>query len=382
MATVSETVYINIQPLGGSSQADQPISSDRKVLPALMLLTREGFLGELDPIRPDEIPLDRNGQRLDCTICRQQFSYTDRDACYPVRTTCGHIFGSECIKEWFESTGSNRCCFCQHPLFRQSSSTAAAIPIETSDVDGDVTMLTAEEEEEEEEEEQLPTVEEISRNDKHNLPELRYYARHYHSELGARWWTSSESAPLHTFLDARLQSYNASHLDTDRQDYVPYNRIIGTHAVGLPPGPRKVDAANLTTRLSERFWKAFDAGLQHPSSTSPVSGVPLYPLEAHPFTHHLTQLLHTTLESLRGQNLTADKLELKLHSAIKYEPGMDDLKLRSITYEGDLPPGMYAYVLDTLELVLGDFVAGGVRKGVAEVKRGRGLQGRGRKMLY
>lgn len=61
---------------------------------------------------------------------------------------------------------------------------------------------------------------------------------------------------------------------------------------------------------------------------------------------------------------------------------MDDLKLRSITYEGDLPPGMYAYVLDTLELVLGDFVAGGVRKGVAEVKRGRGLQGRGRKMLY
>ena len=48
-----------------------------------------------------------------CFICRSEFSY---DTEYPIALQCGHVFGSECIHDWFAS-GSTWCPICSaNPL--------------------------------------------------------------------------------------------------------------------------------------------------------------------------------------------------------------------------------------------------------------------------
>jgi len=52
----------------------------------------------------------------DCMICLQPFG---QEAEHPVRTKCGHIMGSECIKTWVQTPGHNhgRCPKCRNELF-------------------------------------------------------------------------------------------------------------------------------------------------------------------------------------------------------------------------------------------------------------------------
>ena len=118
------------------------------------------------------------------------------------------------------------------------------------------------------------------------------------------------------------------------------------------------------------------------SSTSQLSRNRIkYPLEAHPLVWQLKELICGTLHRQTGRHLTATKLEQQLYGAVWHAQGLGDLRRRSMLDSGDLPQGMYAFVLDMLEDVIVDFLTAAAPRGVAVLKGGMGMPAE-RRVLY
>ncbi|KAI6897432.1 hypothetical protein KC318_g10131 [Hortaea werneckii] len=333
----------------GCQAVDVSVDSDTP------LPTKQAFLDGLQPIDVDLILAGGKGNHDDCSICLEP--YRDSESCQPTKLRCGHCYGVECLKRWYSETQSNVCPKrCAQELF-QNDDTVPGAP-----------------------ETVAPT---IDRNDTINLERLRRYILDSGTDLTSSWSTSSGSIEAIENFRIRSWEYTYSGLEVDRKDYITHQRQNIKYAGGLPRDPRVLNKARLIRQVKSRFWMALDQGMKKSSnSTSQLSQNRIqYPLEAHPLVWQLKELICETLHRQTGRLLTAPKLEQQLYSAVWHAQGLGDLRRRSMLDSGDLPRGMYAFVLDMLEDVLVDFLAAGAPRGVAVLKGGMGRLDE-RRVLY
>ncbi|KAI6833431.1 hypothetical protein KC332_g8276 [Hortaea werneckii] len=310
------------------------------------LPTKRGFLEALKPIKVDSIPADDKGNHDDCSICLEQ--YGESGSCQPTRLRCGHYYGIECLKKWYSKTQSNICPKrCTRELFQNDD----AVPTAADAV--------------------APT---IDRNDTVNLDRLRRYILDSGTDPNSPWSATSGSFEASENFRIRSWEYQYSGLDVDRDDYTAYQRQNVKYATGLPREPRTLNRTRLARQVECRFWTALDQGMKKSSSsTLQLSQNRVqYPLEAHPLVWQLKELICVTLRRQTVRHLTATKLEQQLYGAVWHAQGLGDLRRRSMLDSGDLPRGMYAFVLDILEDVIVDFLAAGAPKGIAILKGGMG----------
>jgi len=70
----------------------------------------------------DPVPIDDD----DCGICHRKYNEKDDEedeaevACKPLRLSCGHIYGSECLKA-MTGRGISNCSYCAKPIAREDS---------------------------------------------------------------------------------------------------------------------------------------------------------------------------------------------------------------------------------------------------------------------
>ncbi|KAI7210174.1 hypothetical protein KC333_g8356 [Hortaea werneckii] len=319
------------------------------------LPTKQAFLDGLQPIDVNLILAGGKGNHDDCSICLEP--YRDSESCQPTKLRCGHYYGVGCLKRWYSETQSNVCPKrCAQELFENDNTVPSAVETEASTID---------------------------RNDTINLDRLRRYILDSTSDLTSSWSTSCGSTEAIENFRIRSWEYQYSGLDVDRNDYTSYQRRSIKYVRGLPREPRELNKTRLTRQVNGRFWTALDQGMKKSSSsTSQLSQHRMqYPLEAHPMVWQLKELICETLYRQTARHLSATKLEQQLYSDVWHAPGLGDLRRRSMLDSGDLPRGMYAFVLDMLEDVLVDFLAAGAPRGVAVLTGGMGRLDE-RRVLY
>ncbi|KAI7162150.1 hypothetical protein KC349_g2324 [Hortaea werneckii] len=324
----------------GCQAVDVSVDSDTP------LPTKQAFLDGLEPIDVELILAGSKGNHDDCSICLEP--YEDTEACQPTMLRCGHYYGVECLKRWHSETQSNVCPKrCAQELFQNDDTVPSAA------------------------ETVAPT---IDRNDTINLDRLRRYILESSTDLTSSWSASSGSIEAIENFRIRSWEYTYSGLDVDRNDYTTYQRQNIKYARGLPREPRELNKARLIRQVESRFWTALDQGMKKSSSsTSQLSQHRIqYPFEAHPLVWQLKELICGTLHRQTSRLLTATKLEQQLYMAVWHAQGLGDLRRRSMLDSGDLPRGMYAFVLDMLEDVLVDFLTAGAPRGVAVLTGGMG----------
>ncbi|GAB1727407.1 hypothetical protein NU195Hw_g5896t1 [Hortaea werneckii] len=322
----------------------QPV--DVPVDDGISLPTKQAFLDGLVPIDVTHFSADDKGNHDDCSICLEQ--YGEPESCRPTKLRCGHYYGIQCLKKWYSETQSNVCPKrCTRELFQNED--AVSVAAETV----------------------APT---IDRNDTINLDRLRKYILDSSTDPNSSWSATSGSFEVSENFRIRSWEYQYSGLDVDRNDYIGHQRQNVKYAGGLPREPRALNRTRLARQVERRFWTALDQGMKKSSnSTSQLSRNRIkYPLEAHPLVWQLKELICGTLRRQTGRHLTATKLEQQLYGAVWHAHGLGDLRRRSMWHSGDLPQGMYAFVLDMLEDVVVDFLATGALRGVAVLKGGMG----------
>ncbi|GAB1743788.1 hypothetical protein NU219Hw_g708t1 [Hortaea werneckii] len=322
----------------GCQAVDISVDSDNP------LPTKQAFLDGLEPIDVNHILVGGKGNHDDCSICLEP--YGDSESCQPTRLRCGHYYGVECLKRWYSETQSNVCPKrCAQELFHNDDTVPGAA--------GTV----------------APT---IDRNDTTNLERLRRYVLDSTTDPTSSWSTSSGSTEAIENFRIRSWEYTCSGLDVDRNDYITHQRQNVKYAGGLPREPRVLNKMRLVRQVESRFWTALDQGMKKSSSsTSQLSQHRIqYPLEAHPLVWQLKELICGTLRRQKSRHLTAPKLEQQLYSVVWHAQCLGNLRRRSMLGSGDLPRGMYAFVLDMLEDVIVDFLAAGTPRGIAVLKEG------------
>ncbi|KAI7237728.1 hypothetical protein KC330_g2963 [Hortaea werneckii] len=324
----------------GCQAGDVSVDSDTP------LPTKQAFLDGLEPIDVDLVLAGGKGNHDDCSICLEP--YGESESCQPTELRCGHCYGVECLKRWYSETQSNVCPKrCAKELFQNDNTVPGAA------------------------ETVAPT---IDRNDTVNLDRLRRYILDSTTDPTSSWSTSSGSIEAIENFRVRSWEYTFSGLDVDRNDYTTYQRRNIKYVRGLPREPRELSKTRLLRKVEGRFWTALDQGMKKSSSSlSQLSQHRMqYPLEAHPMVWQLKELICETLRRQTARHLTATKLEQQLYSAVWHSQGLGDLRRRSMLDTGDLPRSMYAFVLDTLEDVLVDFLTAGAARGVAVLTGGMG----------
>ncbi|KAI6867224.1 hypothetical protein KC323_g3614 [Hortaea werneckii] len=319
------------------------------------LPTKQDFLEALKPIDVDAFPADDKGNHDDCNICLEQ--YGESESCQPTRLRCGHYYGIECLKKWYSETQSNVCPKrCTRELFQNHDAVPGAAEIVA------------------------PT---IDRNDTINLDRLRRYILDSSTGPNSSWSATFGSFEASENFRIRSWEYQYSGLDVDRNDYTGHQRQNVKYVGGLPREPRALNRTRLARQVERRFWTALDQGMKKSSSsTSQLSRNRIkYPLEAHPLVWQLKELICGTLHRQTGRHLTATKLEQQLYGAVWHAQGLGDLRRRSMLDSGDLPQGMYAFVLDMLEDVVVDFLTAAAPRGVAVLRGGMGMPAE-RRVLY
>ncbi|KAI7271491.1 hypothetical protein KC345_g7211 [Hortaea werneckii] len=310
------------------------------------LPTKQAFLHGLEAVDVNRILVGGKGDHDDCSICLEP--YGESNSCQPTKLRCGHYYGIQCLRKWYSETQSNVCPKrCNRELFQNDDAVPGAAETVAPIID---------------------------RNDTINLDRLRRYILDSSTDPNSSWSAASGSFEASENFRIRSWEYQYSGLDVDRNDYAAHQRQNVKYAGGLPREPRALNRTPLARQVESRFWTALDQGMKKSSSSTsqPPENRIQYPLEAHPLAWQLKELICGTLRRQKGRHITATKLEQQLYGAVWHAQGLGDLRRRSMLDSGDLPKGMYAFVLDMLEDVIVDFLAAAAPRGIAVLKGGIG----------
>ena len=279
-----------------------------------------------------------------------------------------------CVRLWFSTQTAHKCLICQTPLFQDDRwkserdvllgavTTALSSPETATDTTMDDKNSAFSPESGDD---FLP------QSDRRKVLILSLNIQQCHSNFGPRWWNhGSPRRSAERSLQARAEAFRDETIVVKNNDYRRHQRTTLAYPSGLPHGRHALRTGRLVRRLQQRFWTALDDGLKlkAPDGKIPVVAHPL----AYTILETMSEALSEQLES--GDRLDASELERHLHNKIHDTEELDDLRQRSV--RGQLPSGMYGFVLDMLESVLIDFAAESPKAGTKGISKNTKLHPR------